>query len=308
MLKLRCYLGQRMVFPQSTFRCYVSWGNRFQVDIWYLIFLDFIKLHSFFHDGLGQPSFQMPHFHQSEPWFSSDQISFKKRAPRAVRVVRQFAAKVMLTQEPSWGAKRTYWARKDCWLSYIYLHVFLHMKLFNMDHFISFEMFGNPYKQISLGQMVNRFWRMLKWLSICLFFNIWVSKHVNVFLLRGPRFNHQKYIIDLRGRAHRHQVEQVPLEQRCPQRPGALRTTSGWLVACNGCTSGASSCARALVPEAQRGQRKTCERPIVAGFDVSMSRNVWNSCGNYGKTSLYKLSNHQLVAAHPRLIPKVILW
>ena len=151
---------------------------------------------------------------------------------------------------------------------------FLHMKLFNMDHFISFEMFGNPYKQISLGQMVNRFWRMLKWLSICLFFNIWVSKHVNVFLLRGPRFNHQKYIIDLRGRAHRHQVEQVPLEQRCPQRPGALRTTSGWLVACNGCTSGASSCARALVPEAQRGQRKTCERPIVAGFDVSMSRNV----------------------------------
>ena len=35
------------------------------------------------------------------------------------------------------------------------------------------------------------------------------------------------------GRAHRHEVEQVPLEQRCPQ-----------------C---ASACARALVPEAQRG-------------------------------------------------------
>ena len=29
---------------------------------------------------------------------SRSQISFKKRAPRAVRVVRQFASKVMLTQ------------------------------------------------------------------------------------------------------------------------------------------------------------------------------------------------------------------
>ena len=134
-------------------------------------------------------------------------------------------------------------------------------------------MFGNPYKQISLGQMVTRFWRMLKWLFV-FFSTFGCQKMQTFFYIRGPRFNHQKYMIDLRGRAHRHQVEQVPLEQRCPQRPGALRTTSGWLVACNGCTSGASSCARALVPEAQRGQRKTCERPIVAGFDVSLSRNV----------------------------------
>ncbi len=35
--------------------------------------------------------------------------------------------------------------------------------------------------------MVIRFWRMLKWLSICLFFNIWVSKHVNVFRLPGTK-------------------------------------------------------------------------------------------------------------------------
>lgn len=34
--------------------------------------------------------------------FSMLEISFKKRAPRAVRVVRQFAAKVMLTTDVPW--------------------------------------------------------------------------------------------------------------------------------------------------------------------------------------------------------------
>ena len=123
----------------------------------------------------------MPHFHQFEPWFS---------------VTRSPSRREHLELCEWWGnlPPRSCWPRSqaevqkehtelrsiaDC--STFICMSFLHTKLFNMDHFISFEMFGNPYKQISLGQMVTRFWRMLKWLSICLFFNIWVSKHVNVF-------------------------------------------------------------------------------------------------------------------------------
>ena len=197
MLKLRCYLGQRMVFPQSTFRCYVSWGNRFQVDN--LIF-DIFKLQ------LNFTRFSMMDL-DSHPF----KCLISTNLSRGFRVTRSPSRREHLELCEWWGnlPPRSCWPRSqaevqkehttelrniaDC--STFICMFFLHTKLFNMDHFISFEMFGNPSKQISLGQMFTRFWRMLKWLSICLFFNIWVSKHVNVFLHPGTKIQPPKVYI-----------------------------------------------------------------------------------------------------------------
>ena len=43
------------------------------------------------------------------------QVAFKKRAPRALRVVRQFASKVMMTTDATWQKSRFWDVRSDPW-------------------------------------------------------------------------------------------------------------------------------------------------------------------------------------------------
>ena len=112
------------------------------------------------------------------------------------------------------------------------------------------------------------------------------------------RFSTSGYqVTDLRGRAHRYQVEQVPVEQRCPQRRGALRRPQGgWLLPMAAPKVPRRVRVRLSRKRNEAGGKLGKGHRGNAGFDVFLSRNV----ETYVKSrqpltriwKVYKLSNH----------------